>query len=570
MAPARIYIPSAAVLRALTRPQPPRCPFARPLTAQFVRGKRSKAKAQPVDTRKLPPPVQTDDLDPNTPPKGPVPDHVLNESGISGIEWYERDLDKGTPDRLISRIETREDMRRDQEMLDMLEEDDRNPDYDDTELKRRLIDSLITNPNFADLTEELQAMKADVLSPDERRAQEQQLAKEMEPEMKEMDSMFHMAVYESLDDMLKDPDIAEAHADIRQLRDNIPEKADLENPEFQNALVRLNTILGKNPAFQKKLAVMREQEALDEKEEDSTVNQELAQELETFDPDKPIETPEDLDKLLLAMKGLMKEMGGDKELEDELDSVINEDPFAEEDGTFEREMDFTELAEEIKKLSVAGAGKAATTQPADDAYENLDPETKAKVDKIMDDPKLMEKLLYIQDLLVHRKANASTSASANRDLTAIPHSTAPDPITLSASRTTSLGARIKTAESDPSHVAAMQRLHITLLPPFHVNPSLRSLNKALKFSYVGANDSVRRILWRAYQRARTVPTLLQNIPDDAWDLIYYSQAVTWGSNQNRLHHLRVILGDLKSLGREGPPTHPATLVPRGEEGEEVD
>ena len=55
MAPViRPYIPSAALIRALTRPQTLRCPLARPLPAQFTRGKKSKAaKAREAEQARL-------------------------------------------------------------------------------------------------------------------------------------------------------------------------------------------------------------------------------------------------------------------------------------------------------------------------------------------------------------------------------------------------------------------------------------------------------------------------------------------------------------------------------------
>jgi hypothetical protein len=95
--------------------------------------------------------------------------------------------------------------------------------------------------------------------------------------------------------------------------------------------------------------------------------------------------------------------------------------------------------------------------------------------------------------------------------------------------------------------------------PFNIAPALKSFNQALELSYVGANDDVRRILWRTYTRAKNLPTFLQSVGDEAWDLLYYSQAVTWRGNRNREQHLRILLEDLKRIGKDGPPTHPSQL-----------
>ena len=119
---------------------------------------------------------------------------------------------------------------------------------------------------------------------------------------------------------------------------------------------------------------------------------------------------------------------------------------------------------------------------------------------------------------------------------------------------------MKIAKSDPEHRAALEALRVNLTPPFNVAPALRIFNQAIEYAYIGANDDIRRILWRAYSKARVLPTFLQNLSDDAWDILYYSQAVTWGGNQNREAHLRLLLKDLESVGKDGPPTHPDTIA----------
>lgn len=115
--------------------------------------------------------------------------------------------------------------------------------------------------------------------------------------------------------------------------------------------------------------------------------------------------------------------------------------------------------------------------------------------------------------------------------------------------------RIVTAEADPEHKAALQRLVIDLPRPHSSNPRLKQLNEVLRTAYMGANEDIRKALWRAYTKAKAgVPGLLERIPDDAWDMLWYSQAVKWSSNSNREEHLGILNHDLKTVGRDGPPT----------------
>ncbi|KAF2242647.1 hypothetical protein BU26DRAFT_129860 [Trematosphaeria pertusa] len=549
MAPSRAYVPSRALLRALWRPLPPRCPFARPLPSQFLRGKRTRAAKPEKDALKsnisrslgLKLPSTVEEAEKII---SPIPDDKLDDPNIPVVSWYEQDLDNASSERFISRIATVEDRRKHNELSRMLEEDANNPNYDDAVLNRRLLDDLMTNPNFGDLTEELQALKADIMTKEESRAMEEKIRKEQEHELKELDASLRMTTHESIQDLINDPELADARGELLDLQDKMPEADDLENPEFQAALQRVETKLAGNEAFRRKLAALEEQEDA-HFDEDSHIENEIDQ----LKENDPIDTPEDLDKLLVQMKDLMHSMGGDKQLEAELDAVIKEDPFAESEGDLEKEMDFEELSEELAKL----AKSPTAAQAIDEPDEKLDPELEAKVDQIMQDPKLMEKLMYIRNFVAEEQRKAA-------ELTNIQHQTAPDPLTVEPSKLTSIQQRLQMAQSDPEHIAALRRLRVNLLPPFNISPALKSFNQAIELSYLGANDDIRRILWRAYSKARTLPTFLQNLSEDAWDLLYYSQAVTWGSNQNRQNHLRLLLQDLRSVGRDGPPTHPSTLA----------
>ncbi|EUC43419.1 hypothetical protein COCMIDRAFT_7114 [Bipolaris oryzae ATCC 44560] len=577
MGPSRAYVPSRALIRALSRPQPRRCPLAHPLPVQFLRGKRSKATKdekvrQNADVEPSPSVLECikgsrsifDDDERMDKAMRPLSDAELERDDLPVINWYEQDLDKGTPQRLIERIATVEDRKRDKEMYTMIEESQKNPHYDDAKLNRRLIDSLLSNPNFAELTEELKDIKQSIKSKEELEAMDEEDALEAGASSKEFNAGLRMATHEAIQELIDDPDIGDAKADLQEVIDKMPEMEDIDNPEFQQILQKAMAKLEGNEAMKKKIA------ALDEDVNDAELEEEWEQyqrntsdaivEAETPDDDLAMPTPEDMqdvDKLLHQMRDVMKSLGGDSNLEAELDAALKEDPtgIQDQEGVFEREMDPEELAEELKKLALS---KASQPPQIEEEEEEVPAELQAKVDKIMEDPKLMEKLMYIQKLISEHKPQPG-------DLTTLAHETAPDPYELDDSRTTTLKERMVMARQDPEHSAALDRLCVHLPPPFNISPALKSFNQAIQFAYIGANDDIRRILWRSYQKARSLPTFLQNISDEAWDILYYSQAVTWSSNQNRQNHLKVLLADLNSVGRDGPPTHPSMLANGGAE-----
>jgi hypothetical protein len=554
MAPSRAYAPSRALLRALARPLPRRCSLLRPSPALVLRRNGSKAtNANPYGngTRNSTPDDDnvtikfSDKLK-----KGEgmsLPDAALDDPSLPTISWYEQDLDGAGPERLVSRLATSEDRRKHNELAKMLEEDAEDPDYDDAQLRRRLLDDLMANPSFAHLTEELQTLKEDVMTREESRAVEDYVRRKQEPQLKELESTWHMATHESIQELIDDPAMEDTRDDLKDLQAKLPEIHDAQNPEFQAAVQRVEEKLAGNQAFQKRLAALQKENG-----QSTGANMEqLEKEINDMDENAPVDSPEALDSLLVQMKELMGSMGGDKELQAELDAIIKDNPLAETDEDEDNELNFDGLSQELTKLVKSSAPAGASK--IDDNGDVVDPELEAKVDKIMQDPKLVEKLMYIKKLIAEAQSKPS-------DMTAIAHETAPDPLTLESSSTASLQERIQMAKSDPEHLAALDRLRVDLQPPFNISPALKAFNQAIELSYVGANDDIRRILWRTYTKARTLPTFLQNLSDDAWDLLYYSQAVTWGSNQNRQDHLKALLHDLRSVGRSGPPTHPSTLV----------
>lgn len=493
----------------------------------------------------------------------PLTDKELEDETIPPINWYEQDLDRGGPRRLVSRLATVEDRKKDRDMYSMILESERNPDYDDTVLNRALVDSLIENPNFADLTQELKDIKSMIYSKEEKAEIDAQARKEAEEFTQGMSGDLRTITQQALQDLINDPAAAIAHADLQMVLDKMPEVEDIENSEFQASLNMAMAKLNDDPVFQQKMAAMEpegEDDTLEKEwsEFEGNMTQMIKEDEDHEAPgsvyEEPEELQEEMENLLLQMRDMMQSMDIDPSLEKELDAVISEDPTQKQEGDFDREMDGDELAAELMKLA-----KSQPKSPhiPSEPEEDVSAELQAKVDKIMADPKLMEKLLYIQKLIEDAKR-------AKSDITNIEHEVAPDPYELEDSRTATLKQRMAVARQDPEHSAALDGLRVTLPSPFNISPALKSFNQAIEFAYIGANDDIRRILWRSYQKARTLPTFLQSLNDEAWDILYYSQAVTWGSNQNRQDHLRTLLADLKSLGRDGPPTHPSTLVRNGD------
>lgn len=548
MASSRAYVPSRLLIRALSRPLPQRCPFARPLTATFTRGKRSRAAKTekthltPADPKEVAQMVKDteksmddDDL------WEPMVDKELEADDLPVISWYEQDLDKGTPRRHISTMATAEDRKYGAETYRMIQESYRNPNYDDAELNRRLMDDLIANPNFADLTQDLKEIKAGIRSREEEDALAKQQEEDMARESHEFEASLKMATHQALQDLVNDPDAAAAKAELQDMLDKMPEIKDFDSEEFQATLDKAMSKLNDDPTFQKKLAAMpkADDDAVAEFDNWERQTEEEIRELERDDDgeDNLPTAPEDIgdvDKLMIQMRDVLKSIDGDSPLVREFDTALSDD---DPNGVdFDREMDPEELALELQKLAESAAPHMKQ-QEEDGEEEHISPELKKKVDDIMADPKLMQKLIYIQSLIAQNTTPSS-----------------PDPTSLPASRMTTIQQQIQAARSDPQHTAALARLRVHLHPPFNISPALKSFNTAIELAYIGANDDIRRILWRSYMKARSLPTFLQNVGDDAWDLVYYSQAVNWGSNRNREAHLQVLIRDLGSLGREGPPT----------------
>jgi hypothetical protein len=574
MAPSRAYVPSRALLRALSRPVSPRCPFFRPTTTPFIRGKRTKAvkaenavKPSAEFEKLLLQNMMMDIEDHQNDDNFVIPtDEELEDPSIPPITWYQQDLAKGTPRQLIERIATPEDRKRHAQMARMIQASKTDPNYDDAELNRRLVDSLISNPNFADLTKELKRIKEGIKSKEEMAELEAQSEKDTEKDIQDLNTNMRTATYEAILELQSDPDASAAKAELQEVLDNLPEMENLDDPKFQDLLNKAMTKLNDDPRFQAKMAAKADELEAEEAEVEkkwTAMEQDIdetVRELERDDDDvegipRPDVDDGSMDTLMIQMRDLLKSLGGDAALEAELDAVLREDPYdpnTEPDGAFDSNMDFEELAIELEKMVKAQLPRIQEEMavPAD---------LQAKVDKIMADPRLMEKLEYIQGLIA--EAN-----EAKADITNIAHEVAPDPYELDDTRTATLKQRMEMARQTPEHTAALDRLRVNLSSPFNISPALKSFNQAIELAYIGANDDIRRILWRSYMKARTLPTFLPNMSNEAWDILYYSQAVTWGANQNRQAHLRTLLADLKTVGRDGPPSHPSQFAPGWADG----
>ncbi len=574
MAQPKVFVPSRALLKALSRPLPPQCLSPRGCLVQLARGKRTRAapaSRSKVQRRSEGSPWSKEQTKLFEEMKKrmasamwaqditrPMTEEEIQSDDLPVINWYEQDLDKGTPRRLVKTIATPEDRRREQELGLMIEESFKNPDYDDTELNRRLLDDLIADPDYADLKDSLIELKEDLLPEDEMNA----LVADTEKQLNEGAEEYRNVVHQALQNLIEDPNLVEARDELLDAQAKLPGHENFDEPEFQAALEKAMALLKDNEAFQKKMAALGEDPANIEYEQEMAeiekgLNEVIAASEEDVEEDMNFDLdPEESEgseatiQLLVQLRKVLKSLGDESSIIAEIDEVLHEDPEAVEGFDFDDETDPSELVEELKKLAEARPGKKVTNFGAFDGIDIPDG-LRAKIDDVVADPDFLNKLVDVQKFISDQQA---------ANITLIPHETAPDPNDLEDFRTTTVEEQILVALHSPKHIAAIRRLHVRLGSPYNKLPALQTFNQAIELAYVGANDNIRRALWRAYQKARTIPTFLDNISDEAWDILYYSQAVKWPSNQNRDNHLKAILADLKSLGRDGPPTHPSSLV----------
>lgn len=591
----RPYVPSAALIRALARPQSLRCPLSRSLPTEFVRGKKSKAaRARDAERAELtykarkerheaatakqrqaeaerqgleqkqkkpndaPPQNQferdieklmADMQDPAQADKWDRP-VIIKDGEKPPINVYH--VDPITGQKLLVPLGDEAQQRWGHETRAMMKASEENPGYDDKELNQRLMELLIRDPAFASLTEDLKEIKEAFVSKEEQQRHNEEAAAEEESEIAEVNEAMKSTIKESIEELINDPDVGEEKADLQAVLDRLPTIEDFEDPEFQTLMDTATEKVNMNPKLHAKLVASSANESPEEKAE----REEFEKYLEEMAAEEEGKSKEDLDEeisekeindMMLEMRGMLKgisEGGGlDKDLEMMLSADSEGDEVAED-------RDGAARVEELKRL----AERLGVVEPRTEEDEHLPPALAAQVDKLMADPRIMEKLEYIEKLI-----DEATPKKDPNDLTHIDTELAPDPYEMEDAHTATLEQRMASARADPEHSAALRRLRVKLQPPYNISPALKSFNQAIEFAYIGANDDVRRVLWRSYQKARTLPTFLQSLSDDAWDILYYSQAVTWAGNQNRTDHLKQMLQDLATVGRNGPPTHPSEL-----------
>ncbi|CAI6341530.1 unnamed protein product [Periconia digitata] len=579
----KAYVPSRMLLRALSRPSPPKCHLMRvvPLQYRTAHTKASKTSAKSksapkavAHTKPTPPGYKQygdefikfnkDSIDVSIPGEDKysidtseksisdeelerdMTDEELMDPDLPEITFYERDLDRGGPDLLVKRIATPQDRARQRDMFKMLKEDQTNPDYDDADLRRALVDDMLVDPRYKEFADVLKGMKERIMSKEEMALALREQEEEEAREALEFEASLKIGgAAARVEELLKDSRLQDFRPHFLEFQKRLEKfDNDIRHPQVKEIMDNIEQELSKRPDL------FDEENSI----EDYSIkdDMEISEKGEAGGPKTEAkEQVENDDQLLLKMKDVMAAMGGNESVETEIDELLNEkvdpDELEEEPEEEMPEFNFETLSAEISRLN----NESKLTSPSG---EQIDPELQAKIDDILADPNLLQKLSHLQKLMETAKKRKAAG------ITTAPHGMAPDPEQLPADRTTGLQQRMEMARNDPEHVAALTSLHVDLPPPFHMSPALKSFNQAIELAYLGANDDIRRILWRAYVKVRTLPTFLHNVSDDTWDLMYYSQAVTWASNQNRQAHLTLLLQDLASVGKNGPPTHPSTFV----------
>jgi hypothetical protein len=476
---------------------------------------------------------------------------IIKDGEKSPINVY--DVDPVTGQKRLVPLGDEAQQRWGHETRAMMKASEENPDYDDKDLNQRLMELLIRDPAFASLTEDLKEIKEAFVSKEEQERHNEEAAAEEESEIAEVNEAMKNTIKESIEELINDPDVGEEKADLQAVLDKLPTIEDFEDPEFQTLMDTATEKVNRNPKLHAKLVASSENESPEAKAE----REEFEKYLEEMAAEEEGEGKEDLDEemsekeindLMLEMRGMLKGISEGGGLDRDLETMLSADS---EGSELPEDDDGPARVEELKRL----AERLGVVEPkAEEADEHLPPALAAQVDKLMADPRIMEKLEYIEKLI-----DEATPEKDPNDLTQIDAELAPDPYELEDARTATLEQRMASARADPEHSAALRRLRVKLQPPYNISPALKSFNQAIEFAYIGANDDVRRVLWRSYQKARTLPTFLQSLSDDAWDILYYSQAVTWAGNQNRTDHLKQMLQDLATVGKNGPPTHPSEL-----------
>ncbi|OCK75563.1 hypothetical protein K432DRAFT_386118 [Lepidopterella palustris CBS 459.81] len=514
------------------------------------------------------------------PPKNPTrvsPAHTNKAAGvISGgkfempeITFYEQDEDQRSPPRRVGSVSTREELRaheREFERVRRIEEEEdeegeggflemglggakrKRGAMEDVEGNIGVLEELMRDPEMrgAGLQGELGELMG-VLSGRNgvgggqgEREERMVEKKSMTEEQRMMDLGMKRDVIEAL---LQDPEMRDVRDELRELRgelqnlevgeeelayeDLVEGIEDLEERDFLEG--KKQVLLGKDGA-----AVEDQEREIEDEEEREEDERGLERRIDNVDLKKEMV---DLAKMLKEpeMRELLKEMKKHSPDEPTAQSAAVVNDFANK--TLKEEIAFNEDGDEGLEI------------------KDLDDEL-ADMESDLHNPAFAEKLDILKQILASQNSKHSTprltAASPPSKFSSKTPGAKIDPSTLPPTALLPLKSRIALASTLPEHQTALSRLTISLPHPHSRNPRVAHLNAVLRTAYMGANEDIRKALWRAYVRAKTVPGFLEAVTGDAWEMLWASQGVRWRGNEKREEHLEVLRGDMRQVGRGVP------------------
>ncbi|KAF2499027.1 hypothetical protein BU16DRAFT_523629 [Lophium mytilinum] len=326
-------------------------------------------------------------------------------------------------------------------------------------------------------------------------------------------------------DLIKDPDLADAKLELRSMRMDMVGDGKWGKEEKELDLIRKRQVIAD---------LLEDPEMEDQHDELRRILRELPNmevENEEFGEEQLREEMQELDAL---GEGPLVEGMSDEQLVAQLQAIgkdLDDPALKKEFAQHEDEHD-EEAAAMLRELREYEKSKGFKAKAGEEEAEN---------------PREHSQLVQLSSPQSASIASAATTASAIEPPLS---SREENPISTDPNAIITIEERITLAQRDPEHRTALNRL---ALKP-ESDPAIKHLNAVLRSAYMGANEDVRKALWRAYSRAKRVPGFLKMIPEDAWDMLWYSQAVKWKGNENRDEHMVILRRDLESIGMDGPPT----------------
>ena len=103
----------------------------------------------------------------------------------------------------------------------------------------------------------------------------------------------------------------------------------------------------------------------------------------------------------------------------------------------------------------------------------------------------------------------------------------------------------------------MDNVEVLMPVPRHQRPLMKRMNKALTDACADAGAvKTQKELWRYYEKCkRNVPEFLNALSDTAWKLMWDTQSSLERTSQERLRHLKILVGDMIQIGRELTDAH---------------